>query len=247
MLGFVAIKFQWTNTSGMTDSLNRYLNPVSTTTAPTWVESEEYKSFEVSIVKDSVVINKAAKDSGVDARLIVGALLAEQMRLYADSREVFKQFFEPLKILGVQSQFSWGVMGVKRETAIEIENHLKDNTSVYYLGPEYEHLLDFNTNDIEQERFQRIINEDDQYYSYLYAGLYMKQIMKQWRDAGFPVEEKPEVIATLYNIGFVHSKPHANGKPGGAEIIIAGKTYSFGGLAYEFYNSKELITYFPKR
>jgi hypothetical protein len=257
VLGYIAIRFDFTNTKGIID-LNRYLNEGQTTsnhstdstepaTPVDWAETEEYQSFKKSVPKDQAKINEAARVAGVNGRLIVSALLSEQIRLYTDaSRESFKQFFQPLQILGIQSQYSWGVMGLKRDTAVQIEEHLKDPSSPFYLGPEYEHLLDFSTDDPETERFNRLIEKHNQYYSYLYAGLYIRQITKQWEDAGFPLDEKPEIIATLYNIGFIHSTPNPDPKTGGAAITVGGTTYSFGRLADEFYNSDELVQDFPR-
>jgi hypothetical protein len=123
---------------------------------------------------------------------------------------------------------------------------LKDTTSPFYLGKSYEHMLDFDTADIKQERFIRMTDQHAHYYSYLYAGLYLKQIQTQWKNAGFDISNKPEILTTLYNIGFAHSIPKADPASGGAEIIIGGHTYSFGSLGAEFYNSNELTTEFPK-
>jgi len=249
ILVYVAILLGFTKTSGLKD-LNRILGPqtgTSTAVVTDWASTEEYQSFKKSVPKDADKINNAGKVAGINSRLIVSALLAEQIRLYTDaSRESFKQFFQPLSILGIQSQYSWGVMGMKRESAIQIENNLKDTSSPFYLGPQYERLLDFKTADPETERFDRIIEKHDQSYSYLYAGLYMKQIMKQWNDAGFSINNRPDIIATLYNIGFIHSNPNANPASGGAPITVGGKTYSFGELAYNFYYSDELLDYFPR-
>jgi hypothetical protein len=241
----VAILLGLTKTSGIKDPLNRLLE--QNAQATDWVNTEEYQSFKKSVIKDADKINAAGKAAGVNPRLITSALLSEQIRLYTDSsRESFKQFFQPLSILGIQSQYSWGVMGIKQETAIQIENNLKNSSSEFYLGKEYENLLDFSTEDIETERFDRLINKDDQYYSYLYSGIYMKQIMTQWNKAGFPLDNRPDIIATLYNIGYINSKPNPNPGAGGSQISVGGKSYSFGGLASSFYNSNELIEYFPR-
>jgi len=177
--------------------------------------------------------------------LIVAQIVCEQMRLYTSQREVFKQIFAPLKILGSQSQFSWGIMGIKQETAIAIEQHLKDPASPYYLGKEYEHMLDFKTTDVDAERFERITDQHDHTYAYLYTALYLKQIMTQWQKAGHDISNRPEILSTLYNIGFAHSQPKADPGVGGAEIDINGHMYSFGSLAYHFYYSQELINVFP--
>jgi hypothetical protein len=253
---YLAISLGFTKTVGIKD-LNRIMEGQNNTNQEKisnnnqaitdWASTEEYQSFKKSVVKDADKIKAAGEISGVNSRLIVSALLAEQLRLYTDSsREAFKQFFQPLSILGIQSQYSWGVMGLKQDTAIQIENNLKDKTSPFYLGLEYEHMLDFKTADHDTERFDRIIEKDNQYYSYLYTGIYMKQIMKQWTDAGFSIDKRPEIITTLYNIGFIHSKPNASPASGGAAITVGGKTYSFGDLASQFYYSDELMVEFPR-
>ncbi|MEK7501817.1 MAG: hypothetical protein AAB629_02745, partial [Patescibacteria group bacterium] len=151
----------------------------------------------------------------------------------------------PLKILGNQSQFSWGIMGIKQGTAIAIEEHLKDSASPFYLGKEYENLLDFTSKNIGNERFTRITDEKNHYYGYLYTALYLKQIMNQWKNAGFEIFNRPDILSTLYNIGFNNSHPNASPRSGGAAIEIGDKLYSFGFLAAEFYYSNELRDYFP--
>ena len=155
--GFLAIKFGWTNTKGLVDSQSRFLQAPET---PAWVSTPEWKTLAYAAASDAAAINKAASQSGVPARLIVAQLVSEQLRLFNTDREVYKQIFQPLQILGVQSQFSWGVMGIKEETAIQIEKNLKDPTSPYYLGSDFEHLLDFQlTSGVsqKQERFTTII------------------------------------------------------------------------------------------
>ncbi len=54
--------------------------------------------------------------------MIASVVVPEQTRFFTSNREVFKRYFEPLKILGSLSQFSLGVSGIKEDTAIQIEN-----------------------------------------------------------------------------------------------------------------------------
>jgi hypothetical protein len=191
------------------------------------------------------MIDKVSKETGVPSRLLIAILVPEQMRLFHSNRAIFKRAFEPLKILGSQSQFSWGLFGIKDETARATETHLKDVTSPYYLGKKFEGVLDFKTTDTDQERFQRITDEHNHYYSYLYTALYVAQINKQWEKAGFPIDDKPAIIATLWNLGFQKSIPKVSPLSGGAEIDINGTSYSFGSLAESFYYSDEMIELFP--
>ncbi|HYD93175.1 MAG TPA: hypothetical protein VEB18_01815 [Candidatus Paceibacterota bacterium] len=244
--GYVAVRIGLTNETGIIDEQRESF--IEGGQVVTWEDTEEWAVLEEAIRRDEDVIKRAATDAGVPARLIVANLVAEQLRLFFTEREAYKQFFYPLKILGPQTQFSWGVMGMKEETAIPVEMHLKDPASPFYLGPRYEHLLDFpaTTTDSKTERFVRMTDQHNHYWSYLYAGLYLKQIEAQWSRAGFPIEGEVAILSTLYNIGFERSKPKPDPKPGGAAIEIGGTTYSFGGLAADFYNSDLLLDIFPR-
>ncbi len=257
VVGYFAIKLGFTNQKGIIDTQREAFlaSGTASSTSPTyaaetftgpWPLSPEWAIMESAIRKDQPTIERAANDSGVPARLIVANLVAEQLRLFFTDREDYKKFFYPLKILGPQTQFSWGVMGMKEVTAIQVENNLKDPTSPYYLGPAYEHMLDFKTPDIAGERFTRMTDQHDHYYSYLYAGLYLREIQHQWSAAGFPIDNNPAVLSTLYNIGFKYSVPNANPQVGGAAITLSDGTRSFGGLAQEFYDSNLLIDIFPR-
>lgn len=251
---YVAVRFGWTNTSGIIDlQREAFLNnqnsaAVSLSEQPVqdWQETPEWATLKAAIVKDQGVINRAAATAGVPPRLIVENLVAEQLRFFFDDRSSYEKFFAPLKILGSQTQFSWGVMGMKEDTAVQVENNLKDSTLPFYLGNQYENLLNFQTTNVVQERFTRMTDQHDHFYSYLYAGLYIHEIENQWSSAGFDISNRPDILATLYNVGFTNSKPNADPKSGGAAIPVWTQTWSFGALAQSFYDSNELTDEFPK-
>lgn len=260
---YIANLFGWTKTDGIIDNQHDYFkNQVTESTKhPSWSQTEEWSVLKEAILKDKAAIisasdktrilpDKANVSTSISPRLITAVLIVEQLRLFHSNREIFKQIFAPLKILGNQSQFSWGVMGIKQDTAREIESNLKDSQSPWYLGKEYEHLLDYasstKTSEVDAERFARLTNENDRYFSYLYSAVLLKELQTQWERAGFPISDKPEVLATLFNIGFNNSRPNANPKSGGAQIDIGTTTYSFGSLAGSFYYSDELLNEFPR-
>ena len=244
---YAALEFGLTKTSGIIDSQHDYFKNASTS-SPAWTQSAEWQTLKDAITKDVPVINDVASKVSVPPRLIVSILIVEQLRLFYSEREVFKSVFAPLKILGNQSQFSWGVMGIKQNTAIQIENYLASSTSDFYPGEIYAHLLDYSatTTDRDAERFARLTAEHDRYYSYLYAGIAIKELESQWQKAGYPIDNRPEIIATLFNIGFEHSTPNVSPHSGGAAIDIGDTTYSFGDLAGQFYYSDELLNEFPR-
>jgi hypothetical protein len=210
-----------------------------------WMNIDEWQDFKIAVAKDKQLIDSVANLTGVEPRLIVAVLVGEQIRLFNSKREAYKKWIGPLKILSVESTFSLGVTGIKVPTAQRIERNLKDSTSIFYLGKRYESLLDFSTKSAGSERFGRLTSYKNHFYSYLYAALNVKQIKVQWERSGFPIDSRPEILATLYNIGFEASVPKDNPVVGGSGINIKGKRYSFGAVAYEFYYSGELFDLFP--
>jgi hypothetical protein len=75
--------------------------------------------------------------------------------------------------------------------------------------------------------------------------LCIRQIENQWLRAGYDLTDRPEILSTLYNVGFIASVPKKDPQVGGSTIDIQGKKYTFGRLAYEYYFSGELATEFP--
>ena len=246
---FVAMKLHLTNVAGSVDPLSQFFNNTQSNSArakeaqqiaDSWATTPEWQVISVGFEKDKDVISQASDASGVSSRLIVATVISEQFRYFTSNREAFKKFFQPLQILGNATQFSYGVAGIKTNTAKTVENALKDPTSSYYLGPAYEHLLDFSTDNPDAERMARLTDPKNHYYSYLYTALLLKEEMTQWENAGYPIDKRPEILATLFNIGFAHSNPNPAPQAGGAVISVNGQDYTFGSLAFSFYYSDEL-------
>ena len=252
MVGYFLLMFGFTNTQGIIDTQTKTFLSTSYTkdeyiTFPL-THTKEWIAFRIAVAKDKVIIDKVSQETGIPSRLLIAVLVPEQMRLFYTDRPVFKKFFEPLKILGSQTDFSWGIFGIKESTALEVESHLGNPHSVFYLGGKFEDRLVFKdkTTGTSSERFTRITDQHNHLYSYLYAALYIMQVEKQWKDASHPIDTRPEILATLWNLGFSKSKPNSNPQSGGAEIDINGTKYSFGSLAKDFYYSDELIEIYPR-
>ncbi len=215
-------------------------------TAYKWADSAEWEVLKSAFIRDQDVIKKAAKDAGISPRILLGGVIGEQLRFFGNSRESFKSYFEPLKILASLSKFSFGIAGLKPETVARIDENLKNKESVFYLGGNMENIITYPTDaDIAKTRFERITDIKDPYYSYLYVGLFMRQVTAQWGKAGYDISSSPGVLSTLYNLGFNRSIPKPDSAPGGAVITINGEEYSFGELGEQFYYSGELSQEFP--
>lgn len=257
---FVAMQFGLLNVRGAIDERNQFFtagdSAAQVATVPCiqteltncpWHETPEWEVVEGGLRKDAPIIMRVADETGVDARLLAAAVIPEQLRFFTSEREVFKRYFEPLKILGSLSQFSLGVSGIKQETAKEIERHAMDATSPLYPGPTYAAYIQYPEGvDQDVELYNRLTDAKNHYYSYLYTALYIREIEAQWERAGFSLSDKPDIVITLFNIGFEHSNPNANPAAGGASITVGGRSYPFGVLGGEFYHSGELLEVFPR-
>lgn len=210
-----------------------------------WMNDSAWPALKAAILKDTAVIREAARLTGVEPRLIVGCLVGEQVRLFNSKREMFKRYLGPMKVLSVQSQFSLGVNGIKDFTAMQVERNLTDTSSVFYMGKQYEHILDFHTGDHQSERFSRLTNYRNHLYSYIYTGCILHQTMLQWRRSGYDIVNRPDILFTLFNLGFQASKPGPAPKCGGSHITVCDQIYTFGVICNDFYYSGELSEQFP--
>lgn len=232
--------------SGVEDTSNGCIGSENKNETCEWNETSQWDVVKQGIIKDATVINRVSKETGISARMIVASVIPEQLRFFSDNREVFKRYFEPLKILASLSKFSLGVSGIKQDTAVIVEKYSQDKDSVFYPGEGISDLIKYNQDGgRDQELFNRLTDEKNHYYSYLYTAIFLKQIESQWKNAGYDISDRPDVLVTLFNLGFDASKPKDNPQVGGAQISQGGKNYTFGLLGTLFYHSDELIDVFP--
>lgn len=212
-----------------------------------WQATPEWAVIKAGLQKDAGVIAQVSAQTGVPQRLLAAAVVPEQVRFFTSEREIFKRYFEPLKILGSLSQFSLGVSGIKQETANNIEQYAADPASPFYPGPGIAPLIAYTqgTTTHDTELFNRLTDAKNHYYSYLYTAIYIKEVEAQWSAAGYDISHKPGAVVTLFNIGFQNSHPNANPAAGGASITTGGISYTYGELGQDFYGSSELGDIFP--
>lgn len=225
--------------------MNRYPTLSNTDHLIPWMNEGAWPALKEAILKDKDAIEEAARMTGVEPRLIVSCLVGEQIRLFNSKREMYKQYLGPVKVLSVQSQFSFGVNGIKDYTAQQVERNLKDSASEFYMGRKYEHILDFETENHAAERTRRLTDYHNHLYSYIYTGCILHQTMLQWKRAGFDISNRPDILCTLFNLGFAASKPSDNPQCGGSHITVNNKIYTFGVIGNDFYYSGELSKDFP--
>lgn len=227
-----------------TDNTNGCLNPSMENinkSVCSWVDTAEWKVVKEGLTKDAEIIKEVSLKTGVSSRMIAAAVVPEQIRFFTSNRESFKRYFEPMKLLGSMSQFSLGVSGIKQETAEDIEKYASDPVSEFYPGDNIAELLTYTINiNKSSELYNRLTDSKNHYYSYLYTAVYLKEIQMQWQRSGFNVEDRADVLVTLFNLGFKASEPKSNPKVAGSIVSVGGKDYTFGSLGTAFYHSNEL-------
>lgn len=212
-----------------------------------WNQTPEWQVVSGGLRKDEAIIARVSQETGVSERMIAAVVVPEQTRFFTSNREVFKRYFEPLKILGSLSQFSLGVSGIKEATAKQIESHANDPSSEFYPGEGMAALIVYPAGaNRDTELYNRLTDAKNHYYSYLYTALYIKEIEEQWRKAGYDISNNPGAVVTLFNIGFQGSKPNPAPRAAGAVIATGGQSYTYGELGALFYSSQELVDVFPQ-
>lgn len=214
-----------------------------------------WKTFCNAVRKDKAAIDSAARIAGVESRMIVMCLVGEQVRMFNASRERFKQYVYPFNSVILPNNRGYGVTSILEHTALRIERQLVDKNSKFYPGDYFYKCL--NTTDAapglvvdsikahQHKTIQRLIKGGDHFYAYLYTAFLIRQYQAHWQREGYDLSYRPEIVGTLFNLGFEKSKPSNNPKVGGSSFKVGDKEYTFGGLCFEFYYSGEMMKDFP--
>lgn len=183
-----------------------------------FTNEDESKSLDnvVSILWDNVLKEE-----------ILSIVSSEQVRASNTYRWLFKSVMKN-NMLQSYTQFSLWISGIKENTAIKIESDLKNPKSEFYLWKEYETLLDFKTKNIKQERIDRLTNQNDYYWQYLYTWIFIKMVKHQW-EANWHLlwDNHIWIISTLFNIWINKSEPKETPNLWGASIKVDGQVFLF--------------------
>ena len=214
-----------------------------------------WKTFCAAVKKDKAAIDSASRITGVESRMIVMCLVGEQVRMFNANRERFKQYVYPFSNVILPKNRGYGVTSILEHTALQIEQNLINPKIQFYPGDYFYKCL--NTTDAapglvidsikahQHKTIQRLIMVCDHFYSYLYTAFLIRQYQAHWQREGQDLSFRPEIVGTLFNLGFHKSKPKKNPEVGGSSFTVGNKEYTFGGLCYEFYYSGEMLKDFP--
>lgn len=124
---------------------------------------------------------------------------------------------------------SIGFCQIKMKTAYWIEVQLSDSTKEYFPGNEYKNILKISKS---PDEIIDKLNIDS--LNILYAAAYLRIIQSRWNKAGFSIDNKTEIVGTLYSTGLFYRdglerKPNLNPKPNafGKKILESMPLFKF--------------------
>ena len=91
---------------------------------------------------------------------------------------------------------SIGFCQIKFKTAYFIERQLNDSKLEYYPGKKYEGTIKVSKN--PNELIRKLMSDS---LNIFYAAAYLRIIQSKWSSAGFSVDDRPDIIGTLFQTG----------------------------------------------
>jgi hypothetical protein len=153
------------------------------------------------------IIEKASKEFNVDMKTLSAVIYVERTLNYSWEDKALDEY---LAQAGLNS--SIGFCQVKMKTAYWIETQLNDTNSIYFPGQTYFGKLQISKNP------QVIIDKLQQdSLNIMYAAAYLRIMISRWEKSGYPIENRPEILGTLYSTGLFYKngeerKPNSNPK-----------------------------------
>ena len=197
---------------------------------PSWMTDDANFNFMIEWIKNDKTSKKYAKSIGesigVDYKLVMAAILTEQVRYALTERGEMKKFLKGVPMLLYLTKYSYWIGWIKSFTATKIRNDAK----LYWYWKELEVHNKIST----ESQWKSILI--DKYWQIAYPSYLIKNIQTRWYKAWFNIYNNPWVVITLYNFWNIEDKkPNKSPKVWGADIFIKDKAYNFGWLWEWFY------------
>ncbi|HEX2868159.1 MAG TPA: hypothetical protein VHO03_14030 [Ignavibacteriales bacterium] len=167
-------------------------------------------------------INKASLLLEIDPRILKAVIYTERTMNFDWEDEAFDNI---LARIGLNS--SLGFCQVKLKTAYWIEHQMNIPESIFYPGDKFKGVLN-----VSKSPEELIVKLNSDYQNILYAAAYIKIMLTRWSKSGFPIDNKPEIIGTLYFAGlFTRSgeerKPRTNPEASRYGMMVKENSYLF--------------------
>lgn len=194
--------------------------------------AESHEESYSKIIERKKLISSASEMFDVNPAYLSAIIYTERTKNYDWTDEAFDEV-----IARVGQNSSLGFAQVKMKTAYFIEKQLSDSTSKFYCGKKYENILK-----VSKTPYLLIEKLKNDSLNILYAAAYLRVIQSFWSKNGYSIDNKPEIIGSLYQLGLFHSngkvrEPHFNPKANEFGLIVKESTSlfdMFGTKNYKF-------------
>ncbi len=167
--------------------------------------AESESTARRKVIAKNSIIESAAKAFSINQNYLRAIIYTERRINFDWTDEVFDEL---LAINGKNS--SIGFSQIKLKTAYFIERILNDANSKFYPGGNYNNILEISkspANLIEKLQIDSL--------NIYYAAGYVRIIQSFWKSQGFHIEDKPEIVGTLFQTGLFYKdgslrKPNIN-------------------------------------
>jgi len=172
------------------------------------VFAEDSDKTLTELNEKSHIINKASEAFNINPLVLAAIIFTERSMNYDWSDAALDVVIAKR---GYNS--SIGFCQIKLKTAYWIELQLNDTSSVFFPGGNYA-LFEISAS---PDRLIEKLQKDS--LNILYAAAYIRIIQSYWEKMSFPLNDRPEIVGTLYSIGLFkedgmprapHQSPKAN-------------------------------------
>lgn len=176
--------------------------------SPAILFSENIDTALIKIERNNKFFKNASQQFDVNKQYLKSIVLVERLLNFDWSDNALDEIFARS---GLNS--SIGFCQVKIKTAYFIEKQLNDSTSKFYPGYKYFSLLKISKS--PTELMQKLQNDS---LNIMYAAAYLKIIINLWEKAGHTIQNRPDILGTLYSTGLFKAngilrEPNAYPKP----------------------------------
>ncbi len=140
-------------------------------------------------------IHEAARKFAVNPSYLAAIIYTERTLNYDWSDAAFD-----VALALSNKNSSIGFCQIKLKTAYFIERQFHDTNSVYFPGEHYQPLLKISQT--PKELIEKLVNDRT---NILYAAAYLHLMQTRWKNAGFLIDGRPDILGTLYSTGLYNN------------------------------------------
>ncbi|MBU2506483.1 MAG: hypothetical protein KJ799_07145 [Bacteroidetes bacterium] len=163
------------------------------------VLAESHEKTYAKITERKETILSVSDKFDINPAYLSAIIYTERTKNYDWTDEAFDEV-----IARVGQNSSLGFSQVKMKTAYFIERQLSDSTSKFYCGIKYKGILE-----VSKSPFKLITKLQNDSLNILYAAAYLRMIQTFWSNSGYSIDDKPEIIGSLYQLGLFYPDGNA--------------------------------------